>query len=63
MLTQTILEAAQPSLVRGVDPAEGFVGFAREIAYAILELRSKLQTQINSQVTMVHSTTQFPDLS
>jgi SAM-dependent methyltransferase len=30
VLTQTILEAARPSLVRGVDPAEGFVGFARD---------------------------------
>ena len=30
MLTQTILEAARPTSVRGVDPAEGFVEFARD---------------------------------
>ena len=30
VLSQTILETARPSLVRGVDPAEGFVGFARD---------------------------------
>ena len=29
-LTQTILGAALPTLVRGVDPSEGFIGFARD---------------------------------